>query len=1596
MYAFKVTGSEFETVLPTVTGYPVEQLNGGIVGGVTSGIVSGITGGVTGGVTGGIVGSVTNGIVSGVTGGVVGGVTGGLRSTGLTGQQQQPIQSGVEGLWEQPEIVRGLTHLPRVLPFYAKTRQGLEQIMEHVEQNPSDLAIHCLLNAHSQTTYTPKVYPYRGFTLVNGEQKMRQIEQVEQLEERPVWFLFSGMGIEQWQCGMTREMMKLDSFRRSILKSCQVLRPYGINLLKLIIGEQEVNNGGVAVMTGIESFVYLTSVQIALVDCLRQIGVRPEGLIGQSIGELVCAYVEQCLTHEQTLMTSYYLAKCIQQAQQLPKSLMAVVGDLTWEQLRNKCPQGVVPVCFDSLDQFMITGPHQQVRDLLRQLRLEGFYVREIELPSTTTTTPVVGCVENFSYIHTQYMNEFVPVLRQYLECLNIVPKQRSSRWISTSVPEQKWSTPMGQLFNIEYLLNLLTSPVMLHQTLRQVPRNAILIEISPRSLVQTLLKKSLFQQYQQQQQSLIQGTPSVVVAVPTVIPLMPTTYGVELPSFLEHFLVQMGRLYLEGVEFDSVKLFVPVHLERTVYPVPIEQQVMGLFTKWDIKPEPLSYYYVVKSFEQQGKFEQTLLSGLKSLNLNDCGVVGVEGVETVKYTVDVESLLEKESYLLNHQINGRVLYPTTGYLYLVWKSIAQLQRNVRQTGPISLDSVFGQSCEFEQLPAVHFENVQIHRATVLREQPKQIVIVPENRRVLFEIRIQPTTGLFEIVEGKNLIVNGRVSVVVPTVNNATTGTVELNEFVTPFKSQWETQVRCNLVLSQEEIYKQFRQWGYEFNGEFQPIVRSNLQGTQGELLWTGKWIPFLDAMLQMNVLAQQQQQQQIVGGQQCLLPTRIRSVKINPIEHIIRADKYVTLPVVHDLYTNKTQCGSIEIVGLQVTPVVLPNGQFNPTINNTEIVGNNGENFNGIYNLTQLPTPVRSFGQWTVEQQQQQQSSLVGGLFNPRLTHVIVGALDCEFGFELAQWMVQFGGVRYLVLTTVRPVVEQFLTVEQIQKLRYLQNEFDCQIKVVSTLDLSEESECLLLIKQACRMTSHFEGKIGSLFHLGGLFVESKPVATTPALLRSFYHFDKLTRSSSVMPEYGLFVVMTTSIQVTPGQTGLQTVVESVCESRRRECSRHGLVVEWTGLFNVEFDYYPKLNAIQYKQAMAKFEQLIVKSVKIQFPVELQQQLWGIVESMTGYPSIESTSSFSVEQQQPKQLGQEQFEEIAQGKRLNRLIELLSLDFDFEQPEYVQGSSSSSVMIRSRRQVQEGEKQVYLMPTRIVEKLNDVEYVFGQQQQQQPLFVVLPIEGSIQMIKSWAQQLRVPVYGLQYTQECLRFETVEQLAQFYWQQIEIVFPNLNKFHLVGHTFGVPVAFEMALRRPQQVISLALLDSGLTQTFLNVRESTTTTGLTGVAVSETEALYRFYQQFVAPSVRIPVEQFYQVLSTQMTTFDERVKYVVGKIVEQSPFTFNLVDLEQTARSFVKKLIISARYVPTQPLRLNKILVVRPTIKYQPTEYFYGQIQQQEQVFEQEQIEKVFKCLRQFVYGKVQVYLVDGEQKTFLHGETGCRIASILNQHLVQF
>lgn len=55
--------------------------------------------------------------------------------------------------------------------------------------------------------------------------------------------------------------------------------------------------------------------------------MEPEGIVGHSVGELGCAYADNCLTLEQTILSSYARGKASLEST-LIKGMMAAIGTL--------------------------------------------------------------------------------------------------------------------------------------------------------------------------------------------------------------------------------------------------------------------------------------------------------------------------------------------------------------------------------------------------------------------------------------------------------------------------------------------------------------------------------------------------------------------------------------------------------------------------------------------------------------------------------------------------------------------------------------------------------------------------------------------------------------------------------------------------------------------------------------------------------------------------------------------------------------------------------------------------------------------------------------------------------------------------------------------------------------------------------------------------------------------------------------------------------------------------------------------------------------------------------------------------------------------
>lgn len=102
---------------------------------------------------------------------------------------------------------------------------------------------------------------------------------MERSEPRPLWFVFSGVG-SQW-AGMGQELIRVPLFLESIRRCAEPLKKYGIDLLHIL-----TQNDDSAFDNMINTFVSISAVQVGLVDVLRAVGLRPDGFLGHSAGEI--------------------------------------------------------------------------------------------------------------------------------------------------------------------------------------------------------------------------------------------------------------------------------------------------------------------------------------------------------------------------------------------------------------------------------------------------------------------------------------------------------------------------------------------------------------------------------------------------------------------------------------------------------------------------------------------------------------------------------------------------------------------------------------------------------------------------------------------------------------------------------------------------------------------------------------------------------------------------------------------------------------------------------------------------------------------------------------------------------------------------------------------------------------------------------------------------------------------------------------------------------------------------------------------------------------------------------------------------------------
>ncbi|NEQ58278.1 MAG: alpha/beta fold hydrolase [Moorea sp. SIO4A1] len=295
--------------------------------------------------------------------------------------------------------------------------------------------------------------------LINGQQPKLQ----------PVAFMFPGQGAQYVNMGLelTHE---ISTFRVLIDRCSELLKPHlGIDLRHVLYPKQEQTNQATEQLkqTSITQPA-LFVIEYALAQLWMSWGVRPQAMIGHSIGEYVAACVAGVFSLEDALSL---VALRGQMMQQLPAGSMLAVP-LPEEEVQSLLGQELSLAVINGPSQSVISGPTDAIALLQNQLDQQGVEYRRLHTSHA---------------FHSKMMEPILDSFTDQVKQVSLKPPQIpylsnvTGTWITAE-----------QAVNPRYWAQHLRQTVRFSQGVQQLLKQpeTILLEVGPGRTLSTLTKR--------------------------------------------------------------------------------------------------------------------------------------------------------------------------------------------------------------------------------------------------------------------------------------------------------------------------------------------------------------------------------------------------------------------------------------------------------------------------------------------------------------------------------------------------------------------------------------------------------------------------------------------------------------------------------------------------------------------------------------------------------------------------------------------------------------------------------------------------------------------------------------------------------------------------------------------------------------------------------------------------------------------------------------------------------------------------------------------------------------------------------------------------
>jgi acyl transferase domain-containing protein/NADPH:quinone reductase-like Zn-dependent oxidoreductase/SAM-dependent methyltransferase len=367
-----------------------------------------------------------------------------------------------------------------------------------------------------------------------------------------------------------------------------------------------------------------TAIQIALVNTLQALGIRPQAVVGHSSGEIAAAYATGRLTTREAIVAAYYRGVVSEQVTR--PGGMAAIG-MSFTETSKYLEDGVVIACENSPSSVTISGDVEPLHKVLAKIQAAhpDILARVLKVDKA---------------YHSHHMKQVGPAyLRMSESRVRGTTVQPNSPMFVSSVTGNQ--IPVTQTLGADYWQSNLESPVLFRTAVANLlkrhsekgnSKNLLFLEVGPHSALQGPLRQILAQES---------------MNAPYISCLL------RGKNSEETLLSAVGQLYLQNVPVDYAALTNPNGNRKVLIDLPNYP--------WEHTASYLNENRLSKEWRNR-KFPKHELLGVRVAESTDSEPVWRNVLH-----------LAHTPWIRDHIINGDVIYPCAAYVGMVGEAVRQV-----------------------------------------------------------------------------------------------------------------------------------------------------------------------------------------------------------------------------------------------------------------------------------------------------------------------------------------------------------------------------------------------------------------------------------------------------------------------------------------------------------------------------------------------------------------------------------------------------------------------------------------------------------------------------------------------------------------------------------------------------------------------------------------------------------------------------------------------------------------------------------------------------------------------------------------------------------